>query len=34
MTLWNVLADDSDDWKYLKKSIDSLDALTGMEYFK
>jgi len=34
MTLWNVLADDRDNWKFYKKSIDSLDALTGTEYFK
>lgn len=34
MTLWNILAEDIDNWKFYKKSIDSLDAITGMEYFK
>jgi hypothetical protein len=34
MTLWNVLADDKDDWKFLSKSIDSKDGITGTQYFK
>jgi hypothetical protein len=34
MTLWNVLAEDSDNWKFYKKAIDTLEGITGTEYFK
>ena len=34
MTLWNELANDTDNWKFHKISINSLVALTGTIYFK
>ncbi|HEY5534512.1 MAG TPA: hypothetical protein VIL99_06215 [Ignavibacteria bacterium] len=34
MTLWNVLAEDSENWKFLMKSIDSFDNAKGTQYFK
>ncbi|HEY5536824.1 MAG TPA: hypothetical protein VIL99_18055 [Ignavibacteria bacterium] len=34
MTLWNVLAEDSENWKFLMKSIDSFDDSKGTQYFK